>query len=62
MRIIGTIRRHLESMPRGYAADGRVLGLATSAAIRSARQQDGRGGARPEPTHDDGRSLADARG
>ena len=62
MRIIGTIRRHLERMPRGFAADGRVLGLATSTAIRSARQQGDRGGARPEPTRDDERPLADARG
>lgn len=62
MRIIGNILRHLERMPRGFAADGRVLGLATSAAIRSARQQGDRGNARPEPTHDDERPLADARG
>ncbi|TWF95724.1 hypothetical protein [Saccharopolyspora dendranthemae] len=62
MRIIGAILRHLERMPRGFAADGRVLGLATSAATRSARQQGDRGGARPEPARDDERRLADARG
>ncbi|RRO20607.1 hypothetical protein EIL87_01660 [Saccharopolyspora rhizosphaerae] len=62
MRIIGTILRHLERMPRGYAADGRKLGLATSAAVRSARQHDRRGGARPEPERDDEGRLVDAHG
>ncbi|WP_281454492.1 hypothetical protein [Saccharopolyspora ipomoeae] len=62
MRIIGAILRHFERMPRGYAADGRVLGLATSAAIASARHDDRRGGARPEPGRADEGRLVDAHG
>jgi hypothetical protein len=48
MRKLRSILRHFARMPRGYAADGRMLGLATSAAIESSRQREG--GARPEPT------------
>lgn len=62
MRIIGSILRRLERMPRGFAADGRMLGLATSAAIESARQDDRRGGARPEPKRVDEGRLVNARG
>ncbi|MEU5852612.1 hypothetical protein [Saccharopolyspora shandongensis] len=41
--------RHFADLPRGYAADGRMLGLATSAAIESSREDRRRsGGARPE--------------
>ena len=62
MRILGAIRRHLERMPRGYAADGRVLGLATSAAGESARKRIRSGGERaPRPERDE-RPLVDARG
>lgn len=61
MRILGAIRRYLERMPRGYAADGRVLGLATSAAIESTRQGAQRGGDRGRPERDE-RQLVGARG
>ncbi|GAA2353735.1 hypothetical protein GCM10009854_34710 [Saccharopolyspora halophila] len=61
MRILGALRRYLERVPRGYAADGRMLGLATSAAIESARQRAQRGGDRERPERDE-RQLVDARG
>ena len=62
MRILGAIRRHLERMPRGYAADGRMLGLATSAAIESARPQRTRSGGERDLPQRDERPLVDARG
>lgn len=50
MRMLRSILRHFARMPRGYAADGRMLGLATSTAIESSRADRQRaGGARPEP-------------
>ncbi|MEV0082624.1 hypothetical protein [Saccharopolyspora sp. NPDC050642] len=50
MRILRSVLRHFADLPRGYAADGRMLGLATSAAIDSSRADRQRsGGARSEP-------------
>jgi hypothetical protein len=62
MRILSAIRRHLERMPRGYAADGRMLGLATSAASESARQRMRGGGERAARPERDERPLVNARG
>lgn len=49
VRRLREILRHFAQMPRGYAADGRMLGLATATAIESSRQlkQDEPAQARP---------------
>lgn len=38
MRVLRSILRYFLEMPRGHAADGRVLGLATASAIESTRR------------------------
>ncbi|MDR7304386.1 hypothetical protein [Haloactinomyces albus] len=43
MRGLTNIVRHFARMPRGYAADGRMLGLALSTAIDSSRELDSPG-------------------
>lgn len=54
MRGLKNIVRHFARMPRGYAADGRTLGLALSTAIDSSRELDSPGDreavARANPT------------
>ncbi|MFC7340504.1 hypothetical protein [Saccharopolyspora griseoalba] len=62
MRILSAIRRRLERLPRGCAADGRVLGLATSAAGEAARRRLRDGGERAAGPERDERPLVDARG
>jgi hypothetical protein len=41
LRRLRSILRHFAEMPRGYAADGRMLGLATATAIESNRPRGG---------------------
>lgn len=43
MRGLNSILRHFARMPRGYAADGRMLGLGLSTAIDSSRELDSPG-------------------
>lgn len=43
MRALKNILRHFERMPRGYAADGRMLGLGLATAIDSSRELDSAG-------------------
>lgn len=43
MRALKNILRRFERMPRGYAADGQMLGLGLATAIESSRELDSTG-------------------